>query len=46
VDPLNYLQVALLRRLREDPGGPNAKVIQDAILLSVNGVAAGLQNIG
>ncbi|MEX1020277.1 MAG: phosphoenolpyruvate carboxylase [Litorilinea sp.] len=46
VDPLNYIQVALLRRLREEPEGPNAKAIQDAILLSVNGVAAGLQSVG
>lgn len=46
VDPLNYIQVALLRRLRQDPLPPNADAMEDALLLSVNGVAAGLQNIG
>jgi phosphoenolpyruvate carboxylase len=46
VDPLNYFQVALLRRLREEPDAPNAANMRDAVLLSVNGVAAGLQNTG
>ncbi|NJN82254.1 MAG: phosphoenolpyruvate carboxylase [Caldilineaceae bacterium] len=46
VDPLNYIQVELLRRLRSQPFAPNAAKLQEAILLSVNGVAAGLQNTG
>ena len=46
VDPLNYIQVALLRRLRQQPDAPNAHQMHEAILLSVNGVAAGLQNTG
>lgn len=46
VDPLNYIQVALLRRLRQQPDAPNAHQMREAILLSVNGVAAGLQNTG
>jgi phosphoenolpyruvate carboxylase len=46
VDPMNYLQVALLERLRAQPDAPNANALRNAILLSVNGVAAGLQNTG
>jgi phosphoenolpyruvate carboxylase len=46
VDPLNYVQVSLLERLQQQPDAPNARKLQDAILLSVNGVAAGLQNTG
>jgi phosphoenolpyruvate carboxylase len=46
VDPMNYIQVALLERLRQQPDAPNAADMQNALLLSVNGVAAGLQNTG
>ena len=46
VDPLNYVQVELLKRLRTDPLAPDAADLQDAIVLSVNGIAAGLQNTG
>ncbi len=44
VDPLNVIQVELLRRLRdrEDPDG----ALQAALLQAVNGIAAGLQNTG
>jgi phosphoenolpyruvate carboxylase len=44
VDPLNYIQVALLERLRNNPR--LEAEIRQAILLSVNGIAAGLQNTG
>lgn len=42
LDPLHYLQVALLRRLSmaDDPE------VKDAILQSVNGIVAGVQNVG
>jgi phosphoenolpyruvate carboxylase len=44
VDPLNYLQVSLLARRRsaedDDPS------VERALLLSINGVAAGLKNTG
>jgi phosphoenolpyruvate carboxylase len=44
VDPLNYIQVALIERLKVNPA--NEEAVRQAILLSVNGVAAGLQNTG
>ena len=46
VDPMNYIQVAILDRLREQPDAANAAELRTAVLLSVNGVAAGLQNTG
>ena len=46
VDPLNYIQVELLKRLRADPEGKNSAAIRHALLQSVNGIAAGLQNVG
>jgi phosphoenolpyruvate carboxylase len=48
VDPLNYLQVEMLRRLRalEDPEGPAAAECRDVIVLTINGIAAGLRNTG
>jgi phosphoenolpyruvate carboxylase len=46
IDPMNYIQVALLRRLRSAPQGPEAEALREAVLLSVNGIAAGLRNTG
>jgi phosphoenolpyruvate carboxylase len=46
IDPMNYVQVALLRRLRAQPAEAEAEELQDAIRLSVNGIAAGLRNTG
>lgn len=46
VDPLNYIQVALLCRLRAAPPPGEAEKLEHAVLLSVNGVAAGLRNTG
>ena len=44
VDPLNYLQVSLLlRRRSSDEIDPS---VERALLLSINGVAAGLKNTG
>lgn len=41
-DPLNLLQVELLARIRR---GENS-VVQDALLITVNGIAAGMRNTG
>jgi phosphoenolpyruvate carboxylase len=48
VDPLNYLQVELLRRLRAlpDPDGAQALPLREALVLTINGIAAGLRNTG
>jgi phosphoenolpyruvate carboxylase len=46
VDPMNYIQVAALKQLREQPDAPTTDALRAAVLLSVNGVAAGLQNTG
>jgi phosphoenolpyruvate carboxylase len=43
MDPINHLQVELLRRYRA--GDPDNR-IQRGILLSINGIAAGLRNSG
>ena len=44
IDPLNHLQVELLRRLRAGRG--DAVEIRRAVHLTINGVAAGLRNSG
>jgi phosphoenolpyruvate carboxylase len=44
LDPLNHLQVELLRRHRADGGGDER--LLRAIHLTINGVAAGLRNSG
>lgn len=47
VDALSFLQVELLNRIRDLPeGDPEYGEILEAILRSVNGVAAGLRNTG
>jgi phosphoenolpyruvate carboxylase len=48
VDPLNYLQVEMLRRLRDlpDPQGEEAQAVHEVITLTINGIAAGLRNTG
>ncbi|HWH49204.1 MAG TPA: phosphoenolpyruvate carboxylase [Burkholderiales bacterium] len=43
IDPLNHLQVELLRRHRS---GETEERIRRAILLTINGIAAGLRNSG
>jgi phosphoenolpyruvate carboxylase len=51
LDPLNHLQVELLRRYRQRSGRPDKGVesverLQRGIHLSINGIAAGLRNTG
>lgn len=43
VDPLNVMQVEILRRLRGDPENQR---LRDALLLTINGIAAGMRNTG
>ena len=43
IDPLNLLQAELLRRLR---GGAEDDRIRDALVVTINGVAAGMRNTG
>jgi phosphoenolpyruvate carboxylase len=48
VDPLNYLQVEMLRRLRSqpDPASDEAEHLREIVVLTINGIAAGLRNTG
>ena len=43
INPLNYLQVELLKRYRS---GNKDVQIKEAILLAINGISAGLRNSG
>jgi phosphoenolpyruvate carboxylase len=47
VDPLNFIQVALLRELRMlEPDTPEYEHVLDAVLATVNGIAAGMKTTG
>jgi phosphoenolpyruvate carboxylase len=48
IDPLNYIQIEMLRRLRglSDPDDPQARGLREVIVLTINGIAAGLKNTG
>ena len=47
VDPMSFVQVVLLRRWRSlPPEAPECEEVRRILALSVNGVAAGLQNTG
>lgn len=46
IDPLNHLQVELLRRQRSKGKKPVSDRVTRAIHISINGVAAGLRNSG
>ncbi|HEX9028065.1 MAG TPA: phosphoenolpyruvate carboxylase, partial [Anaerolineales bacterium] len=48
VDPLNFIQVEMLRRLRAlpDPESAEAEALREVIVLTINGIASGLRNTG
>lgn len=48
IDPLNFIQVEMLRRLRAlpDKESPEAEALRQVIVLTINGIAAGLKNTG
>jgi phosphoenolpyruvate carboxylase len=45
LDPLNHVQIELLKRYRAGAGKPDERVVQ-GIHLTINGIAAGLRNSG
>ena len=48
IDPLNYIQVEMIRRLRDlaDKSSPEADALRTVIELTINGVSGGLKNTG
>lgn len=48
VDPLNYIQVETLRRLRalSDAEGQETEALREVMALTINGIASGLRNTG
>jgi phosphoenolpyruvate carboxylase len=48
VDPLNYIQVEMLKRIRAltDAEGTEAQSLREVLGLTINGIAAGLRNTG
>ncbi|MGZ3797125.1 MAG: phosphoenolpyruvate carboxylase [Pseudobdellovibrionaceae bacterium] len=43
VDPINLMQIELLRRLRKNP---HSEVFKKALIITINGIAAGMRNTG
>ena len=48
VDPLNVLQAEVLRRLREESydSSSEQQLLQDALTITINGIANGQKNTG
>jgi phosphoenolpyruvate carboxylase len=48
IDPLNYIQVETLRRLRAlpDPESAEADSLREVMAITINGIASGLRNTG
>src|SRR5512139_1599954 len=48
IDPLNYIQVEMLRRIRSLPNqeGEESQALREVISVTINGIAAGLRNTG
>jgi phosphoenolpyruvate carboxylase len=46
IDPLSFVQLELLRRLRADGGDPDDPELVRASLLAINGIAGAMRNTG
>jgi phosphoenolpyruvate carboxylase len=46
LDPLHMVQTELLKRMRSNPDLKTETALEEAILLSINGIAAGMKNTG
>ena len=47
VDPLSYIQVSLLRRLRSLPeDSPEQQTVLNTLLLTISGISSGMLNTG
>jgi phosphoenolpyruvate carboxylase len=46
IDPINLLQIELLRRLRQTEGSEPSPEVWEAFVMTVNGIAAGMRNTG
>jgi phosphoenolpyruvate carboxylase len=46
IDPLSFIQLELIKRLRSNPSEEIKIQLQEAILMTINGIAAGLKNTG
>jgi phosphoenolpyruvate carboxylase len=46
VDPLNYVQVEMIRRLRAQPDVATQEALHGVIELTINGVSGGIKNTG
>jgi phosphoenolpyruvate carboxylase len=46
VDPLNYIQVETLRRLRSNPAPEETEALREVMAVTINGIASGLRNTG
>ena len=46
IDPLSFIQIELIKRARNQPDPTDRELLEDAILMTINGIAAGLKNTG
>jgi phosphoenolpyruvate carboxylase len=46
IDPLNYIQVEMMRRLRAAPAGASSDSIRAVVDLTISGISGGLKNTG
>jgi phosphoenolpyruvate carboxylase len=46
IDPLSFIQIELIKRFRGNTDPVEQRHLEDAILMTINGIAAGLKNTG